>query len=298
MSFLQAVEVWVPKGSYLLRGSSAYGSHDALAQLTPSAVLARGEGLAGAAFSTGRPKLHVGAPLETDGAPNIAVALPFFAGSTLLAVAVIWCRAEEAAGCVELWEPNQLRELVLADGYYGSLTSFERLSRVMRFQAGSGIPGQTWQHGLPMIAPDLGASTSFLRASAARELGIRCGLSLPIHRSGSVTNVALFLSVGATPLARAIEIWMPDATGHLHVSEALYEPGLEAFGRDNRSVEFVPGAGLVGKVFDTGVPLAIDRTSADAFTGHVGVHAAELRLAVGLPIHDGKRVRAVAVLMA
>lgn len=293
MSFLQAVEVWVPQGSYLLRSSSAYGRHEAIAQLTPSPLLLRGQGPAGTAFRTGRPSLQLH-PDAATGVPNLALALPFFAGSTLRAVAVLWC--DGAAGCAELWQPNDLRELVLADGYYGELASFARLSRVMRFQVGSGIPGLTWQRGLPMLATELGASTSFLRASAARELDIRCGLSLPLHRSSVVTTVVLLLSVNITPLARVLEIWMQDASGRLRLAESLHTRGLEDFARDNRSVEFAPGSGLVGKVFDTSVPLAIERTATPSFTGHVGADAAQLQLAVGLPIHDGKRARGVVVL--
>ncbi|HEX6241058.1 MAG TPA: hypothetical protein VFZ61_09195, partial [Polyangiales bacterium] len=228
-----------------------------------------------------------------------AVALPFFAGSTLLAITVLWCQAMVSeVSCVEMWEPNALRELMLADGYHGAFHAFERLSRVMRFQAGSGIPGLTWQRKLPLVTGDVSSSTSFLRAAAAREIGIRSALSLPLSRSGSLNSVALFLSAGSPPLGRAVEIWMPDPQQRLHVSEALYAPPLSKFERDNRCVEFQPGHGLVGKVFDTGLPLAMERRAEEAFSGHVGTAEADLSLAVGLPIHDGRAVRAVVTLLA
>lgn len=297
MPFLRAVEVWIPQGSYLLRSSSASLTDSAPHDSAPSPLLHRGEGLAGAAFSTGRPQLRSGAALETPGY-QAALALPFFAGSTLMAVGVLWCGGvEQDAGCLEVWEPNQLRELAHVAGYYGDFSAFERLSQVMRFQSGSGIPGLTWQRGVPLISADLGSSSSFLRAAAARELGIRSALSLPLYRSGGLNAVALCMATATTPLARAVEVWMADAQEHLHISQGLYAPGLTAFEQNNRCVEFLPGQGLVGKVFDTGLPLALSRKSSEAFSGHVGAADAGLSLAVGLPVHDGQRVRAVVTLL-
>lgn len=305
MSFLQAVEVWMPQGAHLLRSSAAYGDHEGFASRRLSPLLRKGEGLAGTVFGSGRPEVwrELGPPFEraesdrTD-ALEAAVALPFYVGARLIAVTVFLCGTRAmTSGCIEVWEPSPLRELVHVAGYYGNLTSFERLSRVMRFQAGSGVPGLTWQSGLPMVVPDLGGSASFLRAQAAREYGVQSGLSIPLYRAGAVAQVVLLLSVAKSPLARAFEVWMPDANGHLHVSEAFYEASLAGFGADNRSVEFVAGAGLVGKVFESGLPLAMDRRANETFTGHVGCAAAKIALAVGLPIHDGRRVRAVVVLL-
>jgi len=297
MSFLRAVEVWIPQGSYLLRSSTASLSDSAPHDSALSPLLHRGEGLAGAAFSTGRAQLRAGEALGMPGYQS-ALALPFFAGSTLMAVSVLYCGGESEVGCVEVWEPNQLRELAHIAGYYGSFSAFERLSQVMRFQSGSGIPGLTWQRGMPLISADLSTSSSFLRAAAARELGIRSALSVPLFRSGSLNAVALFMATATSPLAPAVEIWMADAQQHLHISQSLYAPDLAAFEQNNRCVEFLPGQGLVGKVFDTGLPLALSRKNGETFSGHVGAAEAGLSLAVGLPVHDGQRVRAVVTLLA
>jgi hypothetical protein len=300
MSLLRGVEVWIPQGSYLLRSSAAYAAEGTKVEAVPSPLLHRGEGVAGAAFSSGRAQIVSGEALTAHGPFETAVALPFFAGSTLLAITVLWCAAGPgaAAGCVELWEPNQLRELAHAGGYYADFAALERLSRVMRFQVGSGIPGITWERGIPLITPDLGSSTSFLRAAAARELGIHSALSMPLYRSGSVNAVAMFMSTGAAPLARGVEIWMADAQQHLRISQAAYEPALATFAQNNRSVEFLPGHGLVGRVFDAALPLALEHKKGDVFSGHVGAEDAGLTLALGLPIHDGRQVRAVVTLLA
>ncbi len=305
MSFLQAVEVWTPQADHLLRSSAAYGDHEDFATRRLSPLLRKGEGLAGTVFSSGRPEVwrELGPPFERAepdqaDALEAAVALPFYVGARLVAVLVFLCGTRaKTSGCIELWEPSPLRELVHVDGYYGNLAAFERLSRVMRFQAGSGVPGLIWQSGLPRIVPDLGGSASFLRAHAAREYGVQSGLGFPLYRAGTVAQVVLLLSVAKSPLARAFEVWMPDSNGHLHISEAFYEPELASFGAANRSVEFVAGAGLVGKVFESGLPLAIDRKTSEVFSGHVEAAAAGITLAVGFPIHDGRRIRAVVVLL-
>src|SRR5690349_11784869 len=138
MPFLKAAEVWLPQGSYLLRSSAAYGPQGTLTETPSSPLLHRGEGVAGAAFSSGRARVFSGPALTTRPGFDVAVALPFFAGSTLLAITVLWCAVTESQpDLVEVWEPNALRELALADGYHGPFSAFERLSHVMRFQAGS-----------------------------------------------------------------------------------------------------------------------------------------------------------------
>lgn len=301
MSFLQSVEVWTPQCDHLLRSSAAYGDHEDPAARRPSPLLRKGEGLAGTVFGSGRPEVwRQPGPLagaELDHA-EAALALPFFVGARLVAVVTLLCGTRAmTSGCIELWEPNPLRELVHRDGYYGDLTAFERLSRVMRFQAGSGVPGLIWQSGLPRVVPELAGSASFMRAHAAREYGVQSALGFPLYRAGTVAQVVLLLSLAKSPLARAFEVWMPDPSGHLHISESFYEPALADFGVANRSVEFVAGAGLVGRVFESGLPLAIDRKTSEAFSGHVEAAAAGLVLALGLPIHDGRRMRAVVVLL-
>lgn len=306
MSFLQAVEVWTPQGTHLLRSSAAYGAHQDFAERALSPLLRKGEGLAGTVYSSGRPEVwrELGPPFvraepEQADALEAAVALPFYEGTRLVAVSVFLCgKREKTSGCIEVWEPSPLRELVHVDGYYGNLASFERLSRAMRFQAGSGVPGLTWQEGLPRVIPDLGGSASFLRAQAAREYGVQSGLSFPLYRANTVAQVVLLLSVAASPLARAFEVWTPDAHGHLHISQAFYEPSLLEFGAQNRAVEFVSGTGLVGRVYESRLPLALDRKASETFTGHVGTAQAGLELGAAFPVHDGKRVRAVVVLLS
>jgi hypothetical protein len=225
--------------------------------------------------------------------------LPWFTGNTLTAVVVFLCGSRAATGgCIEVWEPTEQRLLIHMDGYYGKLQSFEDVSRVMRFPLGQGLPGAVWERGLPHMVEDLRNSTSFMRASAARECGVSSGLGLPLFCGGIVAHVVTLLSADTTPLARAFEIWLPDlATGRLYLKQAHYLPGLEPLRDLSRSLHVGRGEDVAGGVLESGLPWASNCDQpVRGFMRAGTAHELGLAFAVGLPIHDGDRLRAVVVL--
>lgn len=303
-AFVQAVEVWVPDGNLLQRDSGAYGSLNAFAEASADLTLEKGQGLPGVAFRTMRPEVwhELGVSFVREHSARLAgldaaVALPWFRGNTLVAVVVFLCGSRtETGGCIEVWEPNEQRLLVHLDGYYGRLTAFEDVSRVMRFPLGQGLPGTVWERGLPCIMEDLANSSSFMRASAAKECGVQSGLGIPLLCGGQVTHVVTFLSAETTPLARAFEIWMPDPSGRLVLKQAHYSPGLSTLKDQSTFMSVGPGEDIAGRVLDSGVPCAV--SCADETRGFLRAktaHELGLQFAVGLPIHDGDRLRAVVV---
>jgi hypothetical protein len=307
-AFVQAVEVWVPDGNLLQRHSGAYGSLTAFAEASADLTLEKGQGLPGAAFRSMRPEVwhELGTNFIRQQSARLsgltaAVALPWFRGNTLVAVVVFLCgNRMETGGCIEVWEPNDQRLLVHMDGYYGRLSAFEDVSRVMRFPLGQGLPGTVWERGLPYIMEDLSTSTSFMRASAAKECGVSSGLGIPLLCGGQVTHVVTFLSAETTPLARAFEIWMPDATGRLLLKQAHYGAGLGVLKDQSTFMSVGDGEDVAGRVLETGLPCALSCTGdSNASTrGFVRAKTAAslgLQFAVGLPIHDGDRLRAVVV---
>jgi len=165
----------------------------------------------------------------------------------------------------------------------------------MRFPLGQGLPGAVWEHGVPHIVEDLRNSSSFMRAAAARECGVQSGLGIPSFCGGRVQHVLTFLSAESTPLARAFEIWVPDHRGSLQLKESFYAEGLDALRSESAGVG--PGAEIAGSVFAAGIPRAVDfgapgRTMQRAQS----MQALGLSFAVGLPVHDGERLRAVVVM--
>lgn len=306
-AFVQAVEVWVPDGNLLQRRAGAYGTLSTFAEASADLTLRKGQGLPGAAFRSMRPEVwhDLGPSFVREQSARLsgldaAVAIPWFTGNTLSAVVVFLCGSRAATGgCIEVWEPSEQRLLVHMDGYYGRLSAFEDVSRVMRFPLGQGLPGTVWERGLPHIVEDLRNSTSFMRASAARECGVISGLGLPLLCGGVVSHVLTLLSAETTPLARAFEIWLPDqASGRLYLKQAHYVPGLEPLRELSHSLTVGRGEDVAGCVLESGLPWASDCSEpARGFMRASAAHELGLTFAVGLPIHDGDRLRAVVVLL-
>jgi hypothetical protein len=310
-AFVQAVEVWVPDGNLLQRYSGAYGSLTSFAEASADLTLEKGQGLPGAAFRSMRPEVwhELGTSFVRAQSARLsglaaAVALPWFRGNTLVAVVVFLCgNRTETGGCIEVWEPTEQRLLVHMDGYYGRLSAFEDVSRVMRFPLGQGLPGTVWERGLPYIMEDLRNSTSFMRASAAKESGVQSGLGIPLLCGGQVAHVVTFLSAESTPLARAFEVWMPDASGRLLLKQSYYAPGLVTLKDQSTFMSVGPGEDVAGLVLESGLPCALSCSEdpGASMRGFVRRKTAQdlgLQFAVGLPIHDGDRLRAVVVMFS
>jgi hypothetical protein len=304
-AFVQAVEVWTPDGNLLQRHSGAYGQLVAFAEASADLTLAKGQGLPGAAYRSMRPEVwhDLGTGFVREHSARLsglsaAVALPWFRGNALIAVVVFLCgdRAE-TGGCIEVWEPDEQKLLVHMDGYYGRLSTFEDVSRVMRFPLGQGLPGIVWERGLPHIMQDLAASSSFMRASVARENGVTSGLGVPLFVGGQVEHVVTLLSASSTPLARAFEVWLPDATGHLQLEQSYYARGLDGLGDEVRGVGFAVALDVAGRVSESGLPCALSCTEPTLPFLRAGLaRSLGLSFSVGLPVHDGDRLRAVVVL--
>jgi hypothetical protein len=293
-TFVQAVEVWVPDGQLLLRASGAYGRHALFADDSAALTLSKGQGLPGAAFQSRRPEVwhELGTGFVRAAAARLsgleaAVALPLFRGYELTSIVVFLCGSrEQTGGCIELWRPSSAGRLEHVDGYYGKLSGFESVSQGLSFALGEGLPGMVWQRGLPHVEPDLGASSVFVRAEAARKYGVRAGLGLPIYSGGAIQDIALLLSAADTPLARAFEVYVVDDAGELELDQSWYAEGSE--GLADRSAQ-TRGAvsGLPRAVFDHGIPRAVSFRAPDA----------QFEIALAVPIHDGSLTRAVVLIL-
>ncbi|MDB4985866.1 MAG: hypothetical protein JWN04_1044 [Myxococcaceae bacterium] len=304
-SFVRAIEVWRPDGDLLQRDSGAYGQLAAFEEASVLLVLKKGQGLPGAAWDTMRPEVwhELGsgflrrAPARVGGI-GAAVAIPFFHGSELVAVVAFYCGSRDTSeGCIEVWESNGKGELEHADGYYGKLSAFEKVSQECKFSRGQGLPGLVFQHGTPQIIDDLKKSNSFLRAAAARESGVASGLGFPIYRGDVIMQVVLLLSAEATPLARAFEIWLPDEDGRMHRRQAFYSTELDDFAEARRESSFGPGDDLVGRVLETQLPIAVG-TQTRAYANFELARAAGIDMALAFPIDDGRSMRAVVVMFS
>jgi hypothetical protein len=271
-TFIRVIEYWVPSAdrSLLEFGGGLFGSATRFAAISRKLCFGRGEGLPGQAWETGHPIVlkeldgtyfRRAAAAKAEGL-TCGIAVPIFKGTTLSAVVVIFCGDDEDhAGAIELWanQPAEPHDMKLVDGYYGTTgDTFEFISRSTSFRRGTGLPGLAWERQAPVFLEDLGKGSGFLRADGAVKVGINRGFAIPCSTLDGTSQVMAFLSALATPIARQVDIWTPDATGtHLSRSLGFSEPdGLLA------ATEPVPlqgeAAGPISRAFVTGVPVAAE----------------------------------------
>jgi hypothetical protein len=303
--FIRVIEVWRPQDETLRFAGGVYGTHAEFASLSARTRFRPGEGLPGAVWSSGRAQIwdelgsaFVRSRAAREAGLDAALAFPVFRAGECSAVVCLLCGSQEqAGGCMEIWEPNPLRELAHAGGYYGTLSAFAHVSRLMRFPLGRGLPGIVWERGAPHIIEDTRASNSFLRASAARDSGVEAGLGIPLHRDGALSQVLVLLSAQTTPLARAFEVWLPDAQQRFRLAESFYGRGFSASAApDARSV--AAGAGVLGRALLTGLPYAFSTADADSpFPGRERALAAGVRGGIAIPLDVDGTVRALVMLL-
>ena len=308
-TFIRVVEVWVPGTDRTLLEFSAglYGSASRFGALSREMCFGRGEGLPGQAWEAGGPivlKQFEGSAFRRTKAAQAegltcGIALPIFAGDFLSAVLVIFCGDDEAhAGAIELWrnEPATSKDLLLADGYYGSTgDAFEFISRRTAFRKGVGLPGMAWEAGLPVFLDDLGKGAGFLRADSAVKVGINRGFAIPCSTPGDAEYVLTFLSALATPIVRRFETWL--LVGHGDAMRLVRSGGFcEATGTVGESAadEAVErGQGSLGRAFITGVPALSDAAASEPGAAGAAARMAGLQSLVALPVLRAGRLVAV-----
>jgi len=156
----------------------------------------------------------------------------------------------------EVWVPSRDRtHLELAGGLYGSLTEFGRISQQTRFGYDEGLPGKAWAQGHPIVLKDL-ENSYFLRGAAAKVHGLTSGIAMPIFAGEVLTSVLVFLCGDDEQHVGAIELWRNDPSSSYDMSLVDgYYGTAEIFEWISAHVLFRPGFGLVGRVWQSGMPL-------------------------------------------
>lgn len=279
-TFIKVAEIWVPSktGAQLELASGLYGTLDDFKTASEQTRFDYYQGLPGIAWAVGHPvattEFAQSCFKRTQAAKNAgltsAIAVPIFSGEFLMAVVVFLCGDDEFhAGAIEVWanDPERSNELGVIDGYYGTLDYFEFISRKTKIMKGFGLPGQVWEQGLPVLMADLGESESFIRGRDAKNAGITTALGLPLSDKAGQVYLMTFLSAKATPIARQIEIWLPDHKRERLVFKDGFSEKATDLAADYAAKTFAKGKGAMGRVWLTGVPTIVDEYGV---TGSVG----------------------------
>lgn len=274
-SLLKVVEVWTPTGDgTLVVDSAMYADVDQFSVATQSLQLESGVGLPGWGAEARVPVLFddlsssdfVRSDAATDSNLGAGFGLPVFDGDELTAVMIFLFDDDELArGAFESWLPNTTRhELKLGTGYYSDLDRFRRLSQYLRFPYGAGLPGEVWQTLTPQLIDRLGESSHFLRASGAVADGLDSGLAVPVVSGSEHLNaVFVMLSSNASPIARALQIWVPSETDAVFELSEIVAPTLPDLAGRSGQFRSTPEAGLVGRVLDTRRPVVVSDIEPD-----------------------------------
>lgn len=230
-ALLAAVELWKPGPG----GPVCVASIPDQADAPTTPMIAEGAALAERAFAQATPRV-----VTAEGAADVAamgiaaaVVLPQFVGHGLGSVLILYLRGGKtptggpSRGAAELWEGRGGSfELFLGDAYHADLDRFGRISRLVSFPQGAGLPGAVWESGLPGIVPDLPTAKGFLRSAA----GLTVGLGLPVIKSAELKAVLLLLCSAVSPMGQAQAIWLADPADadQLICHEATRTPGLPA----------------------------------------------------------------------
>jgi hypothetical protein len=305
-TFIQITEIWVldKARTRLELSDGLYGPFQEFRVISERKKFAYDEGLPGKAWAAGHPlvlkEFDNSYFQRIEAAKNIGltcgIALPVFSGEFLMAVVVFLCGDdEEHAGAIETWgtDSGRVYELGLMDGYYGTLNDFEWISRRIKMMRGFGLPGRTWEAGTPLIIEDLSNSETFVRPKEAAQSGITTGLGIPCLGGSDQVYVMTFLSAKKTPIARRIEIWVPDENRGRLVFQSGYcdqEVDLAGF---YKNATIARGDGLFGGTWLTGVPAVREKTPTDSSDWKSFARPITSRSVLVLPVLDAGRLKAV-----
>ncbi|MDD2723620.1 MAG: GAF domain-containing protein [Methylovulum sp.] len=266
-TFIKATEIWIPdkQRTQLEFGSGLYGALTEFKAASEQQHFAYDEGLPGKAWAQGHPVMLTEfehsyfkrTAAAKQAGLTCGIAIPIFSGDFLLAVVMFLCGDDEDhAGAIEVWSNHhEADKLSVMDGYYGTLQDFEQLSRQTAMSKGEGIPGQVWASGMPVLIEDIGQPETFVRGVEAQKAGITTCLGIPVAHHKQQTYMMTFLSAKATPLAKRIQIWMPDAQGQHLVCQQGYSKKNNELAQIFETITVKKGEGALGRVWLTGMPI-------------------------------------------
>lgn len=304
-TFIRVIEIWVPSKDRrrLELGSGLYGPLSAFETASQAISFGYDEGLPGKAWAAGHPivlknltsSYFKRGDVAAAAGLSCGVALPIFAGPFLLAVIVLFCGDDRNhVGAIELWHtPPGLNEMSLVDGYYGTAEVFEWSSRHTKFMRGTGLPGQVWETGMPVILEDLGRSRRFLRWESAERVGINRGVGIPCGRDTDGVWVLTLLSALGTPIARRFELWVPGNDRDSLVFHSGYCEERADLETQNGPVSLSPSQGTLGHVWRSGTPAISTDLAAEPEPIIASINGTRLTTLVAMPVITAAALKGV-----
>lgn len=311
MSLMPVCELWIPnpQGTALQRAAASYIGYESFAEKSQNVEFGKNEGLPGRVWASHQPVvlsaldapssfLRAQAAIEAE--LSAGLGLPIIRGGEVIAVVTfLFAQGPEPTGIMEVWSPDEAgAALIWQSGFYGQLEDIKQESMATSFMPKQGLPGRVWQSRLPDIIPSLWPASEFVREEIAAVAGLTTGFAMPIVENGTITSVATLLSSSDMPFAKVMEIWLPDDDGKVLRCFKGYYGRHTDFLDPESDITFVPGQGLPGQVWQSGMPQLIAPLDEESgFARYQAAQSVDLTVAVGIPVIDGDRTTAVILLL-
>lgn len=187
---------------------------------------------------------------------------------------------------VELWVPDRTRTRLEFGGSLCSaeFSEFRAVSENTLFAYDEGLPGKAWAAGHPIVLTKF--PKSYLkRPDEAKEVGLTCGVALPVFAGEFLTAVMVLFCGGGEEHVGAIELWHNDPqTSHEMSLVGGYYGTADSFAFNSRHTRFPRGFGLPGRTWKAGMPLIIkDLANSKGFLRREEASEIGINCGVGIP---------------
>ena len=182
-----------------------------------------------------------------------ALAFPIYQESSIKSFLLFAVgNSPEAVGVFEVWTPvGRHQELALSTGFFGKLERFQNVSSFVRFEKGTGLPGQAWSRKHSIIHDNLANHPGFLRAAGASAEALQTAIGIPIFAPNFLATVIL-ISSESTPLAQGVEVWTRKDERKFELHAAAYSPAASKGLKLNTGATSNGDGGLLGPCLATG----------------------------------------------
>jgi hypothetical protein len=187
---------------------------------------------------------------------------------------------------VELWVPDRTRTRLEFGGGLGdsACAEFMALSENTLFAYDEGLPGKAWACGHPIILTEF-SGTEYKRSDDAREVGLSCGVALPVFAGEFLMAVVVLLCGDDGKHVGAVELWHndPELSHEMSLVNGYYGTA-ETFGFNSKHMRFPRGFGLPGRAWKAGMPVIIkDLQHSKQFLRWQEASEIGIRCGVGIP---------------
>lgn len=228
---------------------------------------------------------------ESDGLVTLVVPI-FRSGQIVSLTAFLAWASESAIGVFEIWQPiGEYDELNLTGGYFGSLERFQNVSSFVRFERGSGLPGQVWRDLGFIVHDNLPRHTGFLRAAGASAESLQVAVGMPVQSDQFLAS-ALIISSDLAPIARAFEVWR-HADGQFLLEMQAYQNFAPALRFEPGATVSVHGS-LPGLALESGMAcVTVDPSVLQSGRGGESISGR----GIAIPFFEGERLTSVLTLV-